>query len=127
MTNVLHLRIFVLAIVLGTTACASLRSTTTSSDEWLTYRKTRVSPTFEGRIVAAARYLARYPDGAFSAQTRTFYQVAEPIDGLPQHGLLAHQGEQLLGHVGAAGRPESSAGAAGHDNCVKHCAGRGDW
>ncbi len=79
MTNVLHLRIFVLAIVLGTTACASLRSTTTSSDEWLTYRKTRVSPTFEGRIVAAARYLARYPDGAFSAQTRTFYQVAEPI------------------------------------------------
>ena len=79
MTNAWLWRFFVLAIVFGTTACASLRSTATSSDEWLTYRKTRVSPTFEGRIVAAAQYLTRYPNGAFAPQTRKFYQVAEPL------------------------------------------------
>ena len=47
-------------------------------------------------------------------------QVAEPIDRLPDHRLLAHQREQLLGHVGPAGGPESRAGAAGHDDCVEH-------
>src|SRR4051812_25091764 len=80
-TNVasLHLRMFVVAIALGTASCASLRATATSSNEWLTYRKTRVSPTFEGRIVAAAHYLALYPNGAFVPQARKFYEVAEPL------------------------------------------------
>lgn len=73
------LRLFVLAILLQTLACASTRAMTTSSDEWIAYRKTRVSPTLEGRIVASARYLARYPNGAFVEQTRRFYEVAEPL------------------------------------------------
>ena len=53
-------------------------------------------------------------------------QVAEPIDRLPEHRLLADQREQLLGHVGPAGGPESRAGAAGHDDCVKHGGVTGD-
>ena len=48
------------------------------------------------------------------------HEVAEAVDRLAQHRLLAHQGEQLLGRGGAAGRPESRAGAAGHDDCVEH-------
>lgn len=72
-------RLFVLAILLQSAACASTRAFTTSSDEWVAYRKTRVSPTFEGRLVAAARYLARYPNGSFVQQTRAFYDVAEPL------------------------------------------------
>lgn len=66
-------------MALVTSSCAAVRSTATSSDEWMAYRKTRVSPTFEGRIVAADRYLTRYPNGAFAPQTRTFYQIAEAL------------------------------------------------
>jgi len=130
-TNVMswYLRLFVLAIVvLGTAACASLRPIATSSDEWLAYRKTRVSPTFEGRIVAAARYLVRFPDGAFVPQTRAFYAVAEPLyfdelrkapDGLytylaalPQ-GPHADEARQLLYR-----RTEKPRGPTGFDGGV---------
>lgn len=83
-------RVFVLAIVLASTACAPLRPVATSHDEWIAYRKTRMSPTLEGRIVAAARYLARYPDGAFAPDTRKFYQVAEPL--YFEHLRKAHDG-----------------------------------
>lgn len=72
-------RAFVLAIALMSAACAPLRPAVTSSDEWIAYRKSRVSPTLEGRIVAAARYLERYPNGAFVPMTRAFFQDAEPV------------------------------------------------
>jgi hypothetical protein len=75
----LLVRVFVLAIALMTVGCATVRPIATSSHEWIAYRKTRVSPTLEGRLIAAARYLASYPDGAFVPQTRAFYQEAEPL------------------------------------------------
>ena len=72
-------RLFALVLAIVSTGCASFRSATTSSDEWIAYRKTRVSPTLEGRIVAAARYLAVYPNGAFATKTKEFFQLAEPL------------------------------------------------
>jgi len=78
--SVRHLfRSILLVFVLTTGACASVRPMTTSSNEWIAYRKTRVSPTFEGRLVAAARYLAQYPNGAFAAETREYFNVAEAL------------------------------------------------
>ena len=47
-------------------------------------------------------------------------EVAQPIDGLTQHRLLADQGEQLLGMIDATGGPEPSSGPAGHDDGVEH-------
>lgn len=68
-------------LLLGVCGCASAswRAVRTSSDEWLLYRKTRIAPSFEGRVIAAARYLARYPRGEFAAQTKSFYGVAEAL------------------------------------------------
>jgi hypothetical protein len=81
MTNgaTLLFRTLVVVFILSTTACASLRPMVTSSDEWIAYRKTRVSQTFEGRIIAAARYLAQYPNGAFAPETREYFRVAESL------------------------------------------------
>ncbi|MRG90520.1 hypothetical protein [Polyangium spumosum] len=77
----LDARGLVLAALLAGLAsgCAALRPVTTSAAEYSAYRTTRVSPTLEGRIVAAARYLARYPDGAFVTEVRGFYTMAEPL------------------------------------------------
>jgi hypothetical protein len=59
--------------------CASIDAITTPNDEWIAYRKTRVSPTLEGRLVAADRYLARYPKGSFAKEVRGFFDTAEPL------------------------------------------------
>lgn len=67
-----------LALLLAT-GCASFRPLVTPAAEVHAYRATRVSPTLEGRIVAAARYLATYPDGAFASEVRDFFGTAEPL------------------------------------------------
>ena len=43
------------------------------------YRRTRVLPTFEERIGAAASYLDERPDGAYAAQVRRYFERAEPV------------------------------------------------
>jgi hypothetical protein len=48
------------------------------------------------------------------------HQIAEPIDSLTDHRLAAHQFEQLFRRIVPAGGPKASAGAAGHDDRVKH-------
>ncbi len=77
----LDTRLCVLAAALFCLAggCSALRPVTTSAAEYSAFRKTRVSPTLEGRIVAAARYLARFPDGTFTTEVRAFYTTAEPL------------------------------------------------
>ncbi|MDI1444774.1 hypothetical protein [Polyangium sp. 6x1] len=67
------------ALVALASGCAALRPVTTSAGEYSAFRKTHVSPTLEGRIVASARYLAQYPDGAFATEVRAFYAMAEPL------------------------------------------------
>ncbi|MDI3286312.1 hypothetical protein [Polyangium sp. 15x6] len=67
------------ALVALASGCAALRPVATSTAEYSAFRKTRVSPTLEGRIVAAARYLAQYPDGTFATEVRAFYTMAEPL------------------------------------------------
>jgi len=59
--------------------CAALRPVTTSDADYRAFRTTRVSPTLEGRLVAASRYLARFPDGAYAAEVRGFFTLAEPL------------------------------------------------
>jgi len=72
--------IAVVATLVGlASGCAALRPVTTSTAEYSAFRTTRISPTIEGRIVAAARYLARYPDGTFATEVRAFYTMAEPL------------------------------------------------
>ncbi|TKC98376.1 hypothetical protein [Polyangium fumosum] len=67
------------ALVALASGCAALRPVTTSTAEYGAFRKARISPTLEGRIVAAARYLAQYPDGTFATEVRAFYTMAEPL------------------------------------------------
>ncbi len=126
MTNASVLvRVFVLLVALGTCACASARAVATSSDEWIAYRKTRVSQTLEARIIASARYLARYPKGAFAPQLRQYYSVAELLyfedlrqqpDGLYTYlvalprGPHADEARQLLFRIN-----EKSRGPTGFD------------
>lgn len=72
-------RLCLLMFVLATSACAAAKPLTTSAHEWSAYRKTRVSQSFEGRIIAAWQYLAQYPNGAFAQQTREYFTVAEAL------------------------------------------------
>ena len=70
--------VFVLLVVL-LPGCAVLRPLTTSPVEYNAYRATRVSPTLEGRLVAASRYLKKYPNGAFVEDVRAQFDMAEPL------------------------------------------------
>lgn len=72
-------RLVVLVFVLATGGCAVMQPMTTPANEWTAYRKTRVSQTFEGRIIAAWEYLAHYPNGTFAPQTREYFNVAEAL------------------------------------------------
>ena len=71
-------------------------------------------------------YLDRFDQTLICDHERLFVgdQLRKPLDCLMQHGMLAHQREQLLGLLCSAGWPESGAGATGHNDRVKHV-GRG--
>jgi hypothetical protein len=50
-----------------------------STADYAAYRKTRVEPTFEGRIKAAGEYLAAHPSGAYRANVSAYMKKAEPV------------------------------------------------
>lgn len=72
-------RLSLLVFVLATGGCAAAQPMVTPADEWVAYRKTRVSQTFEGRLIAAWQYLAQYPNGKFARPTREYFNVAEAL------------------------------------------------
>lgn len=53
------------------------RRVVSSSPEYELFRRTRVSPTLEGRLRAAWDYLQRYPSGEFRPDVRAWFQRAE--------------------------------------------------
>ena len=78
-------------------------------------------------MIAAVRQLgqllAHRRDKALVCEDQSAFvrhQIAQSVNRLAEHRRFAHQLQQLLRRVVAAGRPESRAGAAGHDDSVKH-------
>jgi hypothetical protein len=69
--------------------CASSGALLTSPDDYSAYRATRVSPTLEGRLAAAATYLERFPRGAFVDEVRATLERAEPIYFAAKRGSIA--------------------------------------
>jgi hypothetical protein len=69
--------------------CGSLGSYTTSPGDYAAYRSTRVSPTREARIAAAARYLELFPEGAFEPEVRAYFNRAEPVFYAAKDGSVA--------------------------------------
>ncbi len=59
--------------------CGSLSSYTAPPDDYAAYRATRLGGTFEARLTAAAGYLERFPQGAFEAEVRRYFEQAEPV------------------------------------------------
>jgi hypothetical protein len=58
-------------------------------DDYTAYRRTRIAPTLEGRLAAADRYLASYPEGAFLPEVRAWFDRAEPVFFAAKEGSLA--------------------------------------
>jgi hypothetical protein len=50
-----------------------------SAGDWSAYRATRVEPTLELRLTAAASYLKQRPDGAFRHEVRAWFERAEDL------------------------------------------------
>jgi hypothetical protein len=74
---------------LASLGCGSLGSYTTSPADYAAYRSTRVSPTLEGRLAAAARYLELFPKGEFEPEVRTYFHRAEPVFFAAKDGSVA--------------------------------------
>ncbi len=66
-----------LALALG--ACTSGKTFIATAADYHDYRATRVSPTFEGRVGAAARYLERHPGGAYAEEVHAYFARAEML------------------------------------------------
>ncbi len=92
------------ALMLGI-GCGSLSSYTARPDDYAAYRATRVAPSVEGRIQAAATYLERFPKGEFEPEVRAYFERAEPIFLRDEEG--EHLGPRAL-------RPRPSGGASQH-------------
>lgn len=58
-------------------------------EDYTAYRTTRIAPTLEGRLAAADRYLASYPEGAFVPEVRAWFDRAEPVFFAAKEGSLA--------------------------------------
>jgi hypothetical protein len=74
------MRAHVLALGLFAAAsagCTAGKVFVASAGDYADYRATRVSPTFEGRVGAAARYLERRPRGAYADEVRAYFDRAE--------------------------------------------------
>lgn len=50
-----------------------------SPGDYAAYRKTRLEPTFEGRLRAASDYLEARPSGAYRAEVSAYMKKAEPV------------------------------------------------
>jgi hypothetical protein len=74
------------ALALG---CGSLSSYTAPHDDYAAYRSTRVAPSFEGRLQAAATYLERFPKGEFEPEVRAYFERAEPVFFAAKKGSIA--------------------------------------
>lgn len=74
-------------IVAATTGCAGSGFLAAPAD-YTAYRSTRVAPTLEGRLAAAERYLATYPDGAFQPEVRAWFDLAEPVFFAAKEGTI---------------------------------------
>lgn len=78
-----------LALAISTAGCAPLRSLFTPADDYAAYRATRVAPTLDERIAAAARYLESFPDGDHAAEVRAYFEAAEPLFYASKKGSVA--------------------------------------
>lgn len=63
----------------GASGCAAGRPLVASPSDYAGYRATRVAPTFDERLAAAALYLKQHPDGAYLADVRRYFERAEPV------------------------------------------------
>jgi hypothetical protein len=68
-----------LALALLSTGCTAARGYVASAGDYAAYRATRVAPTFDARLAAAARYLDARPDGRFHAEVSAYFGEAEPV------------------------------------------------
>ncbi len=69
----------ILALALISTGCASGRGLVSSASDYAAYRQTRVAPTFDDRLAAAARYLDERPSGRFRAEVGAYFSDAEAV------------------------------------------------
>ena len=74
-------------IVAATSGCAG-SSFLAAPDDHTAYRSTRIAPTLEGRLAAAGKYLASYPDGTFQPEVRAWFDRAEPVFFAAKEGTL---------------------------------------
>jgi hypothetical protein len=65
-------------VTIGLLALAGCRWATASPSEFAAYRATRASPTIDERVVAAARYLEAFPEGAYATEVARFLERVEP-------------------------------------------------
>ena len=75
-------------ILLASPGCAG-SGFLAAPDDYTAYRTTRIAPTLEGRLAAADRYLASYPEGAFVPEVRAWFDRAEPVFFAAREGSLA--------------------------------------
>jgi hypothetical protein len=68
-----------LLLALLSSGCTGARGIVASSGDYAAYRKTRVAPTFEARLTAAARYLDERPSGRFREEVSAYFGDAEPV------------------------------------------------
>lgn len=59
------------------TSCAAARGFGTSPDEYALYRRTRVAEAPDHRLMAAARYLAEHPRGAWANEVRADFEALD--------------------------------------------------
>lgn len=65
-------------ILFAATGCAK-SGFLAAPDDYTAYRATRIAPTLDGRMTAAASYLEGYPEGAFQPEVRAWFDRAEPV------------------------------------------------
>jgi hypothetical protein len=75
---------------------------------------------FGGQVRANAADTLDLWGGRNNPGALSWNERVKSSNGFGEHGVAAHNGEQLLGASSAAFRPETSAGTSGHDDGVQH-------
>ena len=74
-------------ILVAGTGCAG-SGFLAAPDDYTAYRSTRINPTLEGRLAAAGKYLASYPEGTFQPEVRAWFDRAEPVFFAAKEGTI---------------------------------------